>query len=610
MRELVNKTINKGIYNAPNLEVIPRGAASDALGFITTFKGIELVKGKVRLGDLSTGGGSVPSIHFGYKASGTAVAFKQTATAVQYYDPADLTWKNTITGLTAGNHGTFTDVVGLAGNFVFFFSRDGIWKIPVANPSSAIDMYDEAINYKGNALFDSGRHYLWNREKDTTGLYLSNVDEANYTTISAESVGTGDGTTDAFSGTLAGVAARRTLFGIVITDGVETFTDDLSGGLTGSLGGTGTINYATGAYSITFNTAPVNAAALEAEYQWENSNNGGVTDFTYGSPRVAGEGDVLRQDEGGDAIQVVHALESSHFSFKKQRIYKLTLDDADTTGNNRVFRSGVGMTSRGASTPTSAGIVFLNTFNPDNPELHILERNPLGDNFNTRNLTPQFNYSSYTFDECVMDSFGDYVIFSGKTSGASANDRLFAVNLKLNSVDVLPYHADSFAKDAGFLYIGDSISNNVYQVLSGSDDDGHEITASWVGNEEEYGSEQQKRQRYVRFGGFISTPQSYLVEVSYDNGDFQEVGTIEGSGSYVDGGSPHLIGSDMIGSVLIGGEGQEVAYPYIREFKINSPKFRKRVWKITPQGLGYVNLQMIHDLDIMFYTVKLPSKYR
>lgn len=602
MRELVNKTLNKGIYNAPNLEVIPREAASDSLGFLTTFKGVELVKGKQRLGNLLTGSGSVQSLHFSYTAAGTAQAFRQIGTKVQYYDSSDETWKDSITGLTAGNYGSFTDVVGLAGNFVFFFSRDGIWKIPVSSPASAVDMYDEAINYKGNALFDAGRHYLWNREDDTTGLYLSHIDEANYTTVAAEALG------DVSSGNLAAVTSsdKRTAFGIeiTVTGSGQVFTDDLSGGLTGDQGGTGTINYATGAYTTD------DTGAGTVDYQWENSNDGGVTDFRYSATRVAGEGDVLRQDEGGDAIQQVHALESSHFSFKKQRIYKLTLDDSDTTGNNRVFRSGVGIPSRGASTPTSSGIVFLNTFNADSPELHVLERNPLGDNFNTRNLTPQFDYSDYTFDECVMDTFGDYVLFTGKTEGATSNDRIFVVNLKLNSVDVLSYHADSFAKNAGRLYIGDSLSENVYEVLSGNDDDGHSITAHWTGNEEEYGTEQLKRFRKVRFAGFIAKDQSFLIEVSYDNGAFENIGTIAGDGSYVDAGNPHLVGSDVVGSSLVGGEGEEVAYYYMREFKINSPKFRKRVWRITPQGLGYVSMHMIHDLDIMLYSAKLPQKYR
>lgn len=603
MRELVNKVINKGIFNSPDLEVIPKEAASDSLGFLTTFKGIELVKGKVRIGDLSTGTGTVPELHHAYRADGTVVTFKQTPTTVQYLDTSDDTWKNAITGLTEGNIGNFTDVVGLAGNFVFFWSRDGVWKIPVSSPDSAVDMYSSAKNFKGNALFDAGRHYLWNRKDDTTGLYLSYVDEANYTTVSSEAL------SDVSSGTLAfkSGGSTRTCFGIqlTVTTSGQVFTDDLNGNLTGNQGGTGTINYATGAYTTD------DTGAGTVDYQWEDSNDGGVTDFTYSATRLAGEGDVLRQDQGGDAIQQVHPLEGSHFSFKKYRVYKLTLDDADTTGNNRVFREGVGIPSKGASTPTSSGIVFLNTFNPDSPELNILERNLAGDNFNTRNLTPQFDYSPYSFDECVMDTFGNYVIFTGKTANSSSNNRIFMVNLKLDAaVSVLPYYADSFSKDGGNLYIGDSLSNNVYQVLSGNDDDGHLIIAEWSGNEEEYGTEQLKRFRKARFKGLISTDQEILVEVSYDGGAFQNVGTIAGSGSYVDDGSPQLIGSELIGSGLVGGEGLDNAYPFLLEFKVNSPKFRKRVWRITPQGLGYFLLTMVHDVDILMYAAKLPQKYR
>lgn len=690
-RELLNKKIDKGIYNSPNLELIPSGAASNSEGFLTTIKGIELVLGKQRVGDLATGAGSILDLKFGYNPTGTSVLFKQTNSAVQYYDTADSTWKNSITGLTAAKKGTLVSVVGLAGNFMFFFSQDGIWKIPIANPASPVKMYDELINFKGNALYDAGRTLLWNREKDLTGLYLSHIDEANYTTVSEEDIGTGDGADTDFSDTLAFKSSdqRRTCFGIEVkvpvaagstissitsetqavlnvvghsfevgdtiyvenvsgmtefnglyatvveiesvdyvrvnidstgfssyTSGgnarlCEVITDDLDGTLSSEEGGTGTINYATGAISVDFNTAPLSGYTVHCDYQWENSNNGGVTDFTYSATRVAGEGDVFRQDEGGDAILQVHALEGSYFSFKQDRIYKLTLSDDDSTANNRVFRTGIGIPSKGASTPTSSGIVFMNTFNKENPELNILERNLTGDNFNTRNITPQFDYSGYNFDECEMETFGNYVVFSAKTAGATSNDVIFMVNLKINNaVSVLPYHADSFAKDDGNLYIGDSLSDNVYQVLSGYDDDGHAIDAFWEGNQEDFGSENLKRIRKVRFGGLISKSQSFLIQVSYDNGDWENVGTIEGDGSYVDTSNPYLIGSEMIGSSLIGGDGSAEAYSYLREFKINSPKFRKRTWRIVPQDLGYLSLEMIHDLDILLYSPKLPNKYR
>ncbi len=83
--------------------------------------------------------------------------------------------------------------------------------------------------------------------------------------VSAENLGAGDGAATQFTGTLA--AALPVEPGTLsITDGVETFADDGSGRLTGDAGGSGTINYATGAFDVTFNAAPVNAAPVTGDY--------------------------------------------------------------------------------------------------------------------------------------------------------------------------------------------------------------------------------------------------------------------------------------------------------------------------------------------------------
>lgn len=75
----------------------------------------------------------------------------------------------------------------------------------------------------------------------------------------AETVGSGDGAAKDFSGTLGPVEP-----GIAVTDGVEAFTDDGFGTLTGSAGGTGKVDYPSGRFKVHFNAAPVNAAAIVA----------------------------------------------------------------------------------------------------------------------------------------------------------------------------------------------------------------------------------------------------------------------------------------------------------------------------------------------------------
>ena len=71
---------------------------------------------------------------------------------------------------------------------------------------------------------------------------------------------TGDGSTNPLAATLAaGLVGDGIIPGtFTATDGVEIFTDNADGTLTGDLTGTGTIDYATGAFSLTFNTAVVN----------------------------------------------------------------------------------------------------------------------------------------------------------------------------------------------------------------------------------------------------------------------------------------------------------------------------------------------------------------
>lgn len=78
-----------------------------------------------------------------------------------------------------------------------------------------------------------------------------------------ELIDTGTGVV-AYSGTLSS-------FPIVVgtfapTDGVETFTDNGDGTLTGSAGGSGTINYLTGAWSLTFNVAVIDGREINATY--------------------------------------------------------------------------------------------------------------------------------------------------------------------------------------------------------------------------------------------------------------------------------------------------------------------------------------------------------
>lgn len=99
-----------------------------------------------------------------------------------------------------------------------------------------------------------------------TGLLLTRLlgELIALAVIAAEVLATGAGNLKAYSGTLAAFPVEPGT--ISITDGVETFTDDGHGTLTGDAGGTGTINYQTGDYTLGFIVDVLLASDIEADY--------------------------------------------------------------------------------------------------------------------------------------------------------------------------------------------------------------------------------------------------------------------------------------------------------------------------------------------------------
>src|ERR1035437_7178481 len=296
-------------------------AAQDSLGWVTKEGKLMLSYGKNIVGNYLATAGNVQGLWFGYKVDGTKVMYRKISTKIQYLNVA--TWTDIITGLTAGADYTAANYSSLAGAFTLFGGVDGIWKVVNANPASPINM-TSSVNFKGKILIDKGRTLQWGMATDPTGLrgsYIDAQDSTVYTTV------TGEATAAATSGTLAFKGSTtRNCFGvaITITSGGEVFTDNYLGVLTGSIGGTGTINYATGAWTLSTSSAGT------AAYQWEDSNVKGVTDFRKSATRLASEGFVVRQDEGGDAIlNVLIGQDGTYYSEKSQSFYNLILESTD-----------------------------------------------------------------------------------------------------------------------------------------------------------------------------------------------------------------------------------------------------------------------------------------
>lgn len=591
-----------GTHNILDDEIIPDDAASSSYNWYTRDGRIKLIPGKELVGAQGVAGKITGEI-FGYKTDGSKVHWRKRGTVIEYLNGS--TWTTTITGLTSDADYSFSNYSSLAGTFTFATGIDGIYKINNANPGSFNNM---TVDTKGLSFINKGRMILWNNAQNKTNIYGSRNDRQDnlagyYTTVTGEA-------TTSLTGTLAFKAggATRNCFNVTITlTGTgEVYRDGALGILTGSLGGTGTINYMTGAYTMS------NAGTGTAVYQWEDSNSNGLTDFTESATRLANEGFSQSQDIGGDAIlNVLVGLDGAYYSIKKNSIYKLVISDDDLNVTNEVFMRELGILSYRSATSMQYGIVFMNTANEERPEMTILEKNPIGGQVSPKVLFTQFKFADYNFDDCTIDTYDKYVIVACKTLGSTTNNIILLCDIENKTVDVTKYAARTFAKTDGDLYMGSSITQSVYKLFSGYDDDGSVIDNEWIGKGELWGSENLKKYRKIRLMGQISASQAYQVYVNYDGAGPQLVGTVLGSGSYVDYSSPQSIGANLIGQAQIGGDDVGEVYNYFLEIRLKKvPKFRKRQMSFVATGIGYVDINSQLDLDIDQYEGNIPSRFR
>lgn len=602
------KSFLSGVHNLFPAEVIPEDAASDEKNWYTQDGRIKLIPGSVLVGAQGTVGKITGEI-FGYKINGDKIHWRKAGTKIQYFNGTS--WVDTVTGLTETADYAFTNYSSLAGAFTFAFGIDGIFKMNNANPGSYNSMYNSAKNFKGYAFIDKSRSILWNRLEDKTGLYGSWIDAQNatvYTTVTGEA-------TVSLGGTLAfkGGGATRNCFAVVIVVGGQTFTDNGLGALVGSAGGTGTINYISGVYTVS--VAGVGAAT----YQWEDSNIKGVTDFTHASPRNPGEGFVFPQDEGGDPIVTVLIGQDGYYSIKSQSAYLLTISIDDTEADNNVYRRQLGVRSLRGAVSTSKGIIFMNTSAPEKPLMTILQRNNFGDAIEPVVLFSQFKFENYDFSDCAMFPFERYIVMACKRSGASNNDTILLCDVAAKTVDITSYTGRTFASDNSSLYMGSSLSMTVYHLFNGFDDDGFTIDNYWESRAETYPVSvlgiSLKKFTNIRLKGRISQSQSYAIYIQLDDGGYQLVGTVLGTGAYVNANSPQTIGANIIGTVQIGGAGSGsnfvTVYPYFVEIKMGKMKrFRQRKVKFIALSAGYVDIEYQFDKNVLTYENKMPASYR
>jgi hypothetical protein len=375
-------TFPYGVMNTVDDQAIPHGAASAALNWLSMGDRIELRRGMQLLGD-DYGAGKVAGLHVARKADGTEIPYKKVGRKLFYYNSTTEAWvevgSNLFPAAAESDHVSFANYNSLAGAQMFFSSpNSGFYKIMTANPGDYTDLTDGSKNFKGyiNILFSRVR--LWGRTADPSGIYGSHIDNQQYTTVSAEALAS------VASGTLAfkGGGSKRTCFAvsITVTASGEVFTDNYNGVLTGSLGHTGTINYTTGAFTTTA------SGAGTADYQWEDSTDEGLGDFTKSSPRTAGQGFVFRQDDGG-AAQTVEPYGDSDFCFHDKITYELKLTNTDTNATNLPFRDKVGVPNWRAAKGTGDGVYYIDITDKTDPQFRLMTLDALSSRVLPRSIS-------------------------------------------------------------------------------------------------------------------------------------------------------------------------------------------------------------------------------
>lgn len=609
----------KGTITAFEDHSIPDGAASDSKNWLTKGDKIDLRRGYRILGTEQSGTGKIDGLHTAFKADGTQVLFRKRGRKLEYYNTATTDWSETGTDIFPAtaetDEASFANYASLAGNQMFVCSPNaGPFKIMVANPGSHTDLTDNSKNFQGFIKIKQNRMVLWNRVQDKTGIYGSYIDAADYTTVTAEAVGTGDGSDVTFSGTLAfkGGGAVRTCFAVTIkVDGTITLTDDYNGNLKDSSGVIrGTINYTTGAYDITFGTAPGNTLAITADYQWENSNNTGITDFTKSAPRTAGQGFIFRQDDGGGDAKNVCSYGDAEFCLHRLKTWELTLTATDTNATNLIFRENVGIPNWRAAVPTGDGIYCIDDLDQTDPKFRLITLNNISTQVIPIPISDALNLKDYRFDKGVCEENGDLIVFGCRHKDTSENDTTFVYDKRYKSFDRLDYAFSCLAKYNGALIAGDSLTDNVYELFSGFDDSGSTIANYWEGNLTNLDIATLKKTRKLWIQGEISKDQTLNFYLQTDRGSYVLVGTQNGTDNNVDTQPRTVIGSDAIGQSTLGGQTSTNVYNYIKEIKLQNGKFQYVKFKVVAAELGYASVSSYTFFDITSNQTKLPQKYR
>lgn len=385
----------------------------------------------------------------------------------------------------------------------------------------------------------------------------------------------------------------------------EVFTDNKNGVLTSNLGGTGTINYATGAWSVTFNTAPINGQPIISNYFTEDSTSQGICDFSFSNPRTVGQGDYFPQFDGGGAFMNLFSINAVEYCMHELKTWALTLTTNDTQATNLIYRNNVGITYFLAAIETGDGIPYLDFTDSHDPKMRMLELAQFSSDVIPVSISDELDLSPYGYDHPLVFQWGNFYLLEAQKITNGVNDPNNNVTFMRNNIskwwDKFDFEVNRFEHFNGILLGGDSVSNNIFRLFDGYDDDGSPINNFRIEPKYNLGVMGLKRCNRIYVDGYINPAQSFDILIQFDAGNFVKIGTINGTDSYVDLGSGIMVGSTLVGSQVIGQPGSGVnAYHFEREFVIGSDFFEYITLQFQATAVGALQINTYGFRDIRY----------
>lgn len=647
-KSLAINNFRYGLITSIEPQSIPRGSSSGSLNWITEGVKIALRRGYALLGTTeNTGTGRITGLGVGKKPNGDDILFRTRKQKIEYFDDVSNEWIEVGTNVLSSDVVTYgpSDSLGEDISIEPYQNPTGtqVWlnsphagpiKIMTANPGSYTDMYVSGTNYKGYMRIKNGRMFVWKRAGNpgnNTDLFASHLDvkaDSDYTQVTAEVI--------ASSGTLAFKAsgARRICFQLVatVTGTGEIFTDNGDGTLTGNLGSTATINYTSGDYTglgvgtIDYRWADDSAAAASPP----TAASAGIANFKYTTAsRVATEGFILPQSGGGD-FQNLFSLNGTEYCMHKRQTWAVTISADDANVTNIIYRSKVGIPNHRAAVETADGIYYIDDTDQNDVHFRVLTLDTQSTEVLPRSVSKQFkiadvkvgvDLNNYFFDKSSAIDFGDLVLFACRTSDSLVNNRVFVFNKVTKAIDVTDYYVSCFAVYNGTLVGGDSVTDNVYTLFSGVDDDDSIIANYRESSLDNLGYEGLKRVVELTIEGDIGPNQSGKISMSTDRGPYVEVRSpsdvtnnvhaIDGTGNYVDRSQRVSVGALILGNSELGGGSDGIeAYHYRRTFRIAIDKFEFVKFKVEATGIGYLSVTEFKFEDVRIKWARTVNRYR